>query len=574
MTKLKYILSKISTPATTNILFRKDIYNNTSKFFTDNLMKYSTYSTDPSLIWKICINNPIYYTSGADKYFYIDIIFDSYTYKSYYESIHADNFVNKITKKNYNIFLYVDLEKIIKCKSIDVLNILSKLFTLVQINQIKSKKTYMTYNIDKFISERESIYLHLDKSWFCFQMDLFHMFDMKNKKIISDKKLSQKIFFARTGGIIETNNVEKIINLFKNNTNDLILLPESLSYLWSSYTKIIFENIISMSIFELKSYFQYILKKKYNRIIIHECNEKILPIIKIIADIINPKTIWIINALPLRYYFNKLTKINLNNLLSISNLWLCFNNDQKKIYKIELLYMLFVNFNKLYTRYYYDRVPNINSIKINLFNKCNSIEKYIYDKINSYYINWKNQLYISDNNIYSTATRNNFLKIESDILNIYFDVINKIVTISDIYKIIPNIYRNENNLCPICYDADNPIQTILFGCGHQFCFDCIIQSLSKSFECPICRKYCDIKNIFIFPSLANIPHGIMSYLNSKINSTTQLITQIPFFEKYKTNNDHISQIIVLEKNISMHMEQYINYGLLNNKKVNIIYTNL
>lgn len=577
MTILKYHLSKISTPATTNIQFTTDIYDNVFKYFTtdDNIFENKLNIIHPSIIWDICIHNPLYYSANVIKYFNIDIIFDSYTYKSYYDS-GTNTFIRKITKKNYNIFLYVNLEKIIKCKSITVLNILSKLFSLVQMNYIRSKKTYITNSIEQFITEREHSKLYLDKIWYNFRMNSLYLFDMKNKKIISDRISPQKIFFNRYGGIIETNNIEKLIELnFKNNIyleSDLILLPIKLCYLWETCDQITFEKLHQISISEIGS---YIRGKKYNRLFIHECDEKILPMIKIIADIINPKIIWILNSLPLYYYFGNGNKLNLNNLLSISNLWLCFNNHQKKIYKIELLRMLFVNFNKLYTKYYYEET--VSNSKINLYDKCNWIEKYIYDKINSYYFNWKNKLHIDVDNIYSMVTQNKFSKIELAISNMYLQLINQIIPKSDMHKIILNgVYHNENNLCPICCDTDNPIQAILETCGHQFCFDCITRSIATSLKCPICRAYCDLKSIFIYVTERNISDGLLSYLNSTLKSSSGLITSItsiPFFETH-IDNKSPEEIIVMEKNISVHTMQLINHKCLNNKKIKIVYMEL
>jgi hypothetical protein len=199
-------------------------------------------------------------------------------------------------------------------------------------------------------------------------------------------------------------------------------------------------------------------------------------------------------------------------------------------------------------------------------------------------LNWKNKLHINNNNIYSTSTENKFLKIECAISNTCLLVINQIISKSDIHKIIANnIYYNENNLCPICCDTDNPIQTILAACGHQFCFDCIIKSIATSLKCPICRKYCDIKSIFIYSSIENISDGMMSYLNLKLKSHSQFVTQIPFLEKY-IDKDNATQsqlsrglseeIIILEKNISMQTKQFINYKCLNNKNIKIIYMDL
>ena len=555
MTILKYYLAKIYTEPNINSTPNETFLN----IFADNIDYYmSTKSIHMNMIWDLCINNPIYYVSRANKYIYFDKVFDSYTYKSVYDS-DLNIFTTKITKKHYNIILSIRLTKLIKLEKStpDILNILNKLFILIQICQIKSKKNHNTNNIEQFISVRETEYLYFD-IWHHFRMDLTYVFDMKETII---KKIPPEIFFSRLGGIIETNNVAKLIRTYfrKNRSDDFIIGPRALCQLWPGYNRITFEDILTTPIIKLK-------KINFNRLIIHECDEKMLPIIKNIANQINPKIIWIINALPLTYYFNKSkSKLNANNLLTLTNLWLRFDNNQKKIYKRELLRLIFTDFNKLYTRYFYE-LDLSNLPQINLFDKSNWIEKYIYQKINSYYYNWRNKLSNDADNIYSTATLDKFSKIEAGILNTYFNLINQIGLKSDIH----DAYFNENNLCPICYDTDNPIQTVLV-CGHQFCFDCVLRSLSKSLECPICRKQCSITNIRIFPEL-DIVDGMISNLKMILSrESVGLITDIPwlnsYFEKNIIDCNNITDLLIIEKNISRCTKQIINYFNLYGNKI-------
>src|SRR5205085_11044115 len=116
-------------------------------------------------------------------------------------------------------------------------------------------------------------------------------------------------------------------------------------------------DISSLSFKMKKSYIKKISKTsdKCYKLIILECKQIFLPILKLAAGLFDPKILWIINSLPLKYYLiSYKEKLNLNDLLEFSNLWLCFNNSTKKIYKKELIYLLTVNFNKYYTKYFYD----------------------------------------------------------------------------------------------------------------------------------------------------------------------------------------------------------------------------
>ena len=46
----------------------------------------------------------------------------------------------------------------------------------------------------------------------------------------------------------------------------------------------------------------------------------------------------------------------------------------------------------------------------------------------------------------------------------------------------------ERPLCRICYDEMS--NTSVTKCGHCFCWECIIQTLEMSPECPVCRSSC------------------------------------------------------------------------------------
>lgn len=482
------------------------------------------------------------------KYFYFDEVFDSYSYGKICD-LSIGQFQQVITKKSSDINLYVKVTKLVseKSLSVDALNMLRQIFMHIQICKITSKKNYLGNNIVKFTSNRESEYMNFDL-WYHFRMDLY-IFDLK-ANIITESE--PKISFARLGGIIETNNVRKLIQTnFTDCSNDLVIGPEAYLDLWPKYVaKFTFNQMDSIS------------STKFNihRLIIHECDVLVLPQIKMIMKKISPKIIWIINSLPLSYYFGQDTKLNANNILSIINLWLCFDNKQKKLYKLELLRLVFTEFNRLYMKYMYETDYDVFRInKINLLEKRNQVEIRIYEKINSYH-NWM-----------GLCSSNKISKIKFGIINTFCKLINSIVLRSDLHMIIPNIYPNENNLCPICYDTNDPVQAVL-PCGHQFCLDCVFDMLSMSTECAICRTACKIDLITIV--VDTIYSGFISIVKEMlIDKSTGLITDIPYINSHFGENiidcTQITHLLIMEYNPSVRTDQFINYIYLNNKKINI-----
>lgn len=47
---------------------------------------------------------------------------------------------------------------------------------------------------------------------------------------------------------------------------------------------------------------------------------------------------------------------------------------------------------------------------------------------------------------------------------------------------------NVENECNICFEQMNGKNISITKCGHTFCFDCMIKSLSVNTTCPICRE--------------------------------------------------------------------------------------
>lgn len=52
----------------------------------------------------------------------------------------------------------------------------------------------------------------------------------------------------------------------------------------------------------------------------------------------------------------------------------------------------------------------------------------------------------------------------------------------------------ESKQCPICFELyTNPMAT---KCGHVFCSSCITQAVKITKNCPICKRRCDVKQLF------------------------------------------------------------------------------
>jgi hypothetical protein len=541
-------------------LKHSDIYE---IFSTDTEFGYSGTNISLSMIGELSIRNSNYYRLKAYKYFYFELEFDSYTYQSFYDA-DIGNFIKRITRKNYSVNLCANLKRILNCKNAerirDIMELFNTLFICMQLQNILSKKNYLVHNIKEFIIMRESMPMYFDK-WHCFRMNDEYLFDMQTKKIVTQNK----IFFSRKGGIIETNNVERLVRLcFGQCPNTLIILPQYLSHLWPSHPKITFGEILKGEI--------RLPKKHYDRVIIHESHWRILSAVKYIARIARPQIIWVLNSFRLPYYL-KQEKIDLNHVLEITNLWLCFDNKQKKIYKKELLQMGFADLNKYYAKYLYEEDHNLLKFnRLNLFDKLNQVEIHIYEKLKFHYLNWKKRLSCSPN-IYSTSTPKQFQKIKSAMLKTYFGLITHIVPKSEVQPLLLlicpkpalHIYFNEDNTCPICYDSTNLFQSVL-PCGHQFCLDCALESKIRTAGCPICRESYTLQQIAIFRNDdpdKDFPNSVMSFLK-EIISESALISDIDPF-KFASKNNEFGHLYFLNGSPDGRTDQIMNFYKIINR---------
>lgn len=525
-------------------------------------------------------------------YIFFKLVFDSYIYELFYHP-KTGTYQKEMTKKLYYLNIYFDIDQILMKQFNEVFRkteVLRKTImvylAILQIIEVTRKKNYSTSinNIGTFINYRESKKMYFI-SWKLFRFNPAYDFDMIKKKFIPHQP-SNRIYFKRKGGIIETNNPQKLITSHfletTHNNNDLVILPKNMSNLWKNVEILTYDELLTFS----KSRFKKIYHKIWNRLIIHECHLQFLPLIKKLLQtkMIKCKIIWIINTLPLRYYFSidiTPNKLNINNISSLSNLWMSFDNNKKKIYRKELVRLFFTKFNQYYTQVFYPNQLIIPSINI----KLNEFEKNIYQEFNKYLFNWTNKLTNEEYNIYSKATDNKInhttIKLFNSIITLILAVIKQknipyffrkkvqntmtymnlvenrlkqlIKEHNYLEKIIPMMTENEdiqyiqeeirstkhyldtskskmNNYqryleiqtpkkteqilketnCPICYSEENLIWTILI-CGHKICLECIINSLTRANECPICREF------IITDKIAIIKETIPNYQSNLVN---------------------------------------------------------
>lgn len=452
------------------------------------------------------------------NYFYIDLEYFDFkiknnTYKSYYYIM--INIENKITDKK-------------------ILKALQYYLSLSKIYDLKHKKSYIQNNINDFIKLRSNELMSINP-WFTVKTGKY-FFDLKNSKFINDKNLI-KIHFHYYGGIIQSNNVKEIIPFF--DSDALVIVPENMTNLYDkciSYDDITNNNIIN---------------KKYKTLIIHEFDISYIYVIKQLIINIKPKFIWIINSLPLKYYFNQ--KITINEISKLSNIWIDFDTKSRKKYKTDLYNLFFSNFNQYYAIFNYDINIDIPTYKISL----TKFEKELFNLINNFYLNWKLKLNNDLNNYYSIVSETKNKIIETKIFNAFLILILNIRSQSSIFDFFKENYNqnldiyNRDLECPICYDLLIPTKLI---CGHVICLECIIKTLAYSNYCPICKHY------IIIPQICIIQENYTSPLFDFFKNLDGLIlTDYLIPDKYiKSEYD---TIYILNKS-----KEYINHYKLHNTK--------
>ncbi|MEM3062061.1 MAG: RING finger domain-containing protein [Nitrososphaerota archaeon] len=554
-------------------------------------------------------------TREVDTYFYFKLEFDKYKYKNSYQP-KTGTYKNRVWKKVYRLVLYINMYNIMHNEDFftsDVSRKLTKYISYLQINEMLRRRTYhvnpenicsfgeqffprkfgslrddFLKGIKDFISNREKNYIYFIP-WYHFRINDDYIFDLHLGKVRPFEQ-TKKINFSKKGGIIETDNVREIIHHFFSGRN-LIVLPANMDKLWENSDKITYDQLITFSEKDLDKWDG----KKYDRIIIHECHNQFLVGIKELVRRLDCQVIWVINSLPLKYYLSMdgCSKLGISEISTISNLWIGFGINEKRIYKTELVRLFLTNFGQYYlqVRYFRSQIVEVLNPRMGCVLKINSspFERKIYSKYKLYFLSWIDNLTNNPNNVYSMADRCKIVKVEANILNAVFILILSVVRRKNVGKFFKTQLKealklmNEHKMqleksiencdqlksceylveefgifenfrekrdkvekaisnyeryllfgsaelpfrCPICYESSDLIQVQLI-CGHHICLDCILDTLARKNECPICKEFVSIRQVAIIEeSIPNYQPNISRFIKYP-GEDTIILTDLNF----------------------------------------------
>ncbi|MEM0354042.1 MAG: RING finger domain-containing protein [Thermoplasmata archaeon] len=397
-------------------------------------------------------------TKEVNTYFYFKLEFEKYKYKNVYQS-KTGTYKDRVWKKIYRLNLYINIHNIINNENFFTNKVnrkLTKCVLYIQLNEILRKKTYcinlentcllgedkipngciyhdqISRRIRDFISNREKNYNYFIP-WYHFRINDDYIFDFQLGKIRPFEQ-TKKITFSKKGGIIETDNVREIIHNFFCTGKNLIILPANMDKLWENSERITYDQLITLSEKDLDKW----KGKKYDRLIIHECHQEFLVGIKEIVKNLDCHIIWVINSLPLKYYFSMNGKLGISELSTISNLWIGFGKNEKRIYKTELVRLLLTNLDQYYVQVRYFGVKNgkhlnLNSVSVLKIN-ASPFERKIYSKFKLYFLSWIDNLTNKSNNIYSMVDHWKIVNVEARILSAIIILVLSVVRKKNVEK--------------------------------------------------------------------------------------------------------------------------------------------
>lgn len=386
-------------------------------------------------------------------YFFYKVEFDSYHYAQIYSSKN-DSYKTQLISSTYKIYLYLNINAILRCISYKKFDLLSKLtYVLTRIQIFELINPIKNYNsnessIRKFINYRRNNLMYLIP-WYYYRINNNYVFDLKKSKLLpSSKKF--KINFKRKGAIIETNNVIKLINenfipkIKSANLMTLVILPSNMKKIYSKkmidhdIIILTFDYLCQMEESDIKKYKKTHFKQGIYQIIIHECYFQFMVQIKNLLKYLKSDLVWVINSLPLTYYAAKdytNLKLTINEISTIANIWMNFSETDKSKYKTEMIRMFYTKLNQLYTRMYYENnhlLFDTKKLTLSLF------ETDVYNQINSYYDNWKNKLTNDPKNIYSMSSLKINNKISAKMFNTFMMLITSVIDDKNVTKFFSN----------------------------------------------------------------------------------------------------------------------------------------
>jgi hypothetical protein len=107
-----------------------------------------------------------------------------------------------------------------------------------------------------------------------------------------------------------------------------------------------------------------------------------------------------------------------------------------------------------------------------------------------------------------------------------------------------NFYESiSHDSCSICYQSVGEIIEARFICGHLFCIDCVIRSISYAKKCPLCNEYIGIRDVIITRESINGYQSNLVDFFKKIYHNTFVITNI---DNISVIQDHVDSNILVE----------------------------
>lgn len=453
----------------------------------------------------ICVHK-LYPKPVSNLYFY-KIQFHDYKYENKFK-VENRSFCKEIVSATYNIYVCIDIDAVCKnmCEDKQLQNNFDKLIKKIQESDLNKQHNYNISppNVKEYINDRYMF----PNEYICdnyYVLNNNYVYDAHLKKIVTYQE-SEKNIFKRKGCIFQTNNVKKFIEseFFNIDIPTLIIMPTGMVNYW----KLRSEN------FELVSFADctdlviklHLIDKKYEQIIIHELHNSYIESIKNIAVFANCNFVWIINSLPLRYYFStKITpiKISINKLIILTNLWVDLDkymvpvkNVTCKTYSFGLYRFLVTKLQNMYCVVNYENSYD-DIIKTDIV--LSKDEKYIHDLILKYYNNWLYNLTTDPKNRYSTVSYEYNNKILHKINNTFFLLLTSIFQKKNIseyfYNKIDNLLKQSNYIkneikCMITnYETVNKVSNIVniyskfnsnkWLCDHIKILDSKIKKLSE-----------------------------------------------------------------------------------------------
>lgn len=499
----------------------KDISFDDIAYSNQSLLLYNVRTKQPIYTY-VYANMEPYYTNVLienDEVIYIGFKFDLLKIKNIGANYVKETFMKRISHMvNYSRIQHID-DKLTYC---DNFNNEEQMDKIINENNFLRMIDYNIINID----------------------DSGEYFNIANCTFVNKIEC---LYFIRRGGIIRCSDPAEIIMKYFDDSKNLVIKPNNVRS--DSF------NCKTCNFSELS----LLTKKKYNQIIVRELHIEYITELIQFLDTIECDVVWIINTLPLKYYFCPLSsEIKLKQLLTIMNIWSGFSNDVKKKNKDTICHFLMRSFDYLNFDVKYIKACNYVHKKLIL----NDIEQNIWKSYQNIYNDWEDRLDNNPDNMYSNFNEAESLKLKKKMINSFLNFIvktespqtsynyfnhkiNKIITFLKKNKTPEESYVNflhahqelsYDESCPICGDKNEHM--VLNICSHTYCIDCFIKSISYNNHCSICRHSMTVSNALIIAdnhksSLINL---IESYCNK--SDTVLIMTKLHIIQELKYSLDN------------------------------------